>query len=164
MIITKFRVNPFKKKVIHFTHYPLTLLRQKWSTLPITLRSTVSPACNGQEQQEDQKYEGDDILVTCLHFLRKKTENVRITWHGEAFVRLLPWKSSKYYILWVCVGSIKYPACNAHAPYFNLLSARLYNKFSVLSHKRHYFREQNVIQQKTCLDFLYNFCLKYFSF
>ena len=26
-------------------------------------------------------------------------------------------KSSKYYILWVCVCSFRYPACNAHAPY-----------------------------------------------
>jgi len=35
--------------------------------------------------------------------------------------------------------------------------------FSTLSHKRHDFREK-VIENKMCFDFLYNFCLKYFSF
>jgi hypothetical protein len=32
-----------------------------------------------------------------------------------------------YYIFWVCVCSIRYPACNAHAPYCRLLPVRLYN-------------------------------------
>jgi hypothetical protein len=31
---------------------------------------------------------------------------------------LLQWKSNKYYIFWVCVCSLSYPACNAHAPYY----------------------------------------------
>ena len=38
--------------------------------------------------------------------------------------------------------SLRYPACNAHAPYFHLYPAPLYNIFSTLSHKRHDFREK----------------------
>jgi hypothetical protein len=29
---------------------------------------------------------------------------------------LSQWKSNEYYINWVCVCSLRYPACNAHAP------------------------------------------------
>jgi hypothetical protein len=36
---------------------------------------------------------------------------------------LLQWKNSKYYIFWVCVYSIRYPACNAYAPYCHLRPA-----------------------------------------
>jgi len=27
-------------------------------------------------------------------------------------------KSNKYYIFWVCICSLRYPACKAHAPYY----------------------------------------------
>jgi hypothetical protein len=30
----------------------------------------------------------------------------------------LPCKSNKYYIFWVCVCSLSYPACKAHPPYY----------------------------------------------
>ena len=36
-------------------------------------------------------------------------------------------KSSKYYILWVCVCSLRYPACNAHAPCCHLWPVSLRN-------------------------------------
>jgi len=36
-------------------------------------------------------------------------------------------KSSKYYIFWVYVCSLRYPACNAHAPYCHLWPVRLYS-------------------------------------
>jgi len=42
---------------------------------------------------------------------------------------LLQWKSNKYYLLRVCVFSLRYQACNAHAPHFNLLPARLSSIF-----------------------------------
>jgi hypothetical protein len=60
----------------------------------------------------------------------KNTSNVRITQLWDAFAQpLLQWKSNKYYIFWVCVCSLRYPACNAHAPYCHLWSAPLYNIF-----------------------------------
>jgi len=33
---------------------------------------------------------------------------------------LLQWKSNEYYIFWVCVCSLGYPACNAQIPYCHL--------------------------------------------
>jgi len=33
------------------------------------------------------------------------------------------------HIFWVCGCSLRYPACNAHAPYCHLWSARLYSIF-----------------------------------
>ena len=42
---------------------------------------------------------------------------------------LLHWKSKKYYICWVCVCSLRHPACNAHVPYCHLRPVRLYNIF-----------------------------------
>jgi len=69
-----------------------------------------------------------------------------------------------YYIISVCVCRLRYPACKAHASYYTVSSvaclALLY--FSTLSHKRHDFRNKMYI--KCVFQFLYNFCLKYFSF
>ena len=36
--------------------------------------------------------------------------------------------------------------------------------FSALSHKRHDFRQKSSSKRNVCCNFLYNFCLKYFSF
>jgi len=35
-----------------------------------------------------------------------------------------------YYIFWVCICSLSYPACNAHAPYWHLWSVWLHQDFS----------------------------------
>jgi len=42
---------------------------------------------------------------------------------------LLQWNRNarKCYIFWVCVCSLSHPACNAHAPYYHLLSTRICN-------------------------------------
>jgi len=40
---------------------------------------------------------------------------------------MLLWTSNKYYIFWVCVCSLRYPARNAHAPYCHLWPVWLYN-------------------------------------
>jgi hypothetical protein len=51
----------------------------------------------------------------------KKTGKLRITYHRDAFLQpLLQWISNKYYIFWICVCSLSYPACNARAPYCRL--------------------------------------------
>jgi len=69
------------------------------------------------------------MLPNCMdeEFERiNKTGNVRETQHWGAFIQpLSDWKSNKYYILWAYVCSLRYPACNAHAPYFCLWPARL---------------------------------------
>ena len=62
---------------------------------------------------------------------RNKTSNAIITWHWGTFVQsLLWWKRKKYYVLWVWICSLRYPACNAHAPHCYLWPARLYNIFA----------------------------------
>ena len=50
----------------------------------------------------------------------------------------------------VCVCSLRYPACNAHAPYRHLCSSQLYYIFPHLSHKCQDFREK-VIEHKMCV-------------
>ena len=55
-----------------------------------------------------------------------KTGNVRTTKHWGGFVwQLLPWKRNDYYTFWVCVCSLRYPACRAHASYCHLRPAPL---------------------------------------
>ena len=62
-------------------------------------------------------------------------------------------KSNKYYIIWVCVCSLRYPACNAHAPYCYLWPVRSYNIFS------HYLINTTILEigHNMCFDFLDKF-------
>ena len=64
-------------------------------------------------------------------FLLHKTCNVRITQHWGAFSAtvVVVERSNKYYMLWVSVCSLSYPACNAHAPYCLLWPVLLYSIF-----------------------------------
>jgi hypothetical protein len=76
--------------------------------------------------------------------------NVRVTKQWVTFVQpLLQWKTSKYYILWVRVCSLRYPACNAHKPYCNQWPVRIYVIFS------HYLTKETsfgkVIEHKMCV-------------
>jgi hypothetical protein len=42
---------------------------------------------------------------------------------------LLQWKSNEYYTTCVCICNLRYPACNAHWPYYHLWPVLLYNIF-----------------------------------
>jgi len=55
---------------------------------------------------------------------------------------IVVWRSNKYYILWVCVCSLSYPACNQYAQYCYLWPATLY---TVLPHhlKKAQFKKKN---------------------
>ena len=69
-----------------------------------------------------------------MSFLRNITHITRlyllITWHwGTLALPILQLKSNKYYILWGYVCSLRYTACNEHAPYCHLWPVRLYNIF-----------------------------------
>jgi hypothetical protein len=64
--------------------------------------------------------------------------------------RVFEWESRKSYILWWCVSGLRYPACNAHAPYCHLLPCPALQYFSTLSHKLHDFREK-VTEHKMCV-------------
>ena len=63
----------------------------------------------------------------------------------------MQWKSNEYYILWVCVCSIRYPACNELAPYCHLWPARPYYILSTLSHKRHDFWRKKKLLNIKCV-------------
>jgi hypothetical protein len=60
---------------------------------------------------------------------------------------LLPLKSNKYYILWVCFGSLSCPSCNVHAPYCLLWHAQLYNILPH-SHKLHDLQKKKLLNMK----------------
>jgi len=66
---------------------------------------------------------------------------------------MLQWKSNKCYILWVCVCSLRYPACNAHAPCYiviwGLSDSTIF--FPTLFHKRRDFQKKKVIGQRKCV-------------
>jgi len=51
-------------------------------------------------------------------------------------------KSDKYYIFWVCICNLTYPARKAHKPYCHLWPVRLYNNFSTLSNIWYDFRKR----------------------
>ena len=55
-----------------------------------------------------------------------RTYNVTL---GRVHATNLHCKSSKNYIFWVCVCRLRYPACNAHPPYYHLRPAWLYRIF-----------------------------------
>jgi len=97
------------------------------------------------------RYVNIQFVPRSKHFsVINKTVNVRITKHYAAFVQpMLQWKSNNYYIFWVCVHSLKCPACNAQAPY-NHVSCPALQYFSTFSHKRHDFRKK-VTEHKMCV-------------
>jgi hypothetical protein len=69
------------------------------------------------------------------------------------------WKYNKHYIFWVCVCSLRYPACNADARYRHLWPVSFYHIFVLLSRTRHDFRKQfnghkMCVLYKLCLTFL----------
>ena len=55
---------------------------------------------------------------------------------------LLQRKSNKYYIFWVCVCGLKYPAEIAYAPFWHLWSFRFYSIFP------HYLTKSTILEKK----------------
>ena len=61
---------------------------------------------------------------------------------------LLQWESNDYDTTWVCVCSLRYPACNAHAPYCHLWPAPLYNIFPHYLKKARFSKKKIIYQIK----------------
>jgi len=76
-----------------------------------------------------------------------------------AFVQPLPnWTSNMYYIFWVCVCSLSYPACNAHASYCHLWPCpTLQYIFHIISEWNDFLEKKNYWTSNVCFDFLCNF-------
>jgi hypothetical protein len=98
---------------------------------PPVLCCMLLPLCNWQ------------IVLT----IKNKTGNVRITVHWGASVQpLLQWKNNKYYIFWMCIYSLSYPARNPHTFILTSVDCPALQYFSILTHKRHDFRKKKVIK------------------
>jgi len=54
----------------------------------------------------------------------------------------------------VYVCSLRYPACNAHAPYCHLWPARITNFFHIISEAGRFSKKKKVTEHKMCSDFL----------
>ena len=67
--------------------------------------------------------------------------------------------------LHVCICSLSYPACNAHAPHYIVIRDLPQSTivFRIISQTAR-FSKTNYRTQNLCTGFLYNFCLKHFSF
>ena len=106
------------------------------------------------------------VRISAVRHSSNNTSNVRVTWHWGAFVQpSLPWNSNKYYLFWVYLCSLSYPARNAHAPYYTVicvLSGCIIFFHIILETAR--YSEKSCRTWNVCFDFLYNFCLKHFSF
>ena len=62
----------------------------------------------------------------------------------------------------MCVCSLSYPACKAHAPNCILIYGLAYCAyFSTLSHKRHDYRKKKVIEHKICILILQLLCYRF---
>jgi hypothetical protein len=68
---------------------------------------------------------------------------------------VLQWKSYEYYTTCVCIRSLRYPACNAHAPYCHLWPATLYNIFP------HYLTKGTILEKEKFIE--YKMCGSIFS-
>ena len=70
------------------------------------------------------------MASTWLFILQVRQTMYVYLWHGGTFMwPLLHWKSNTYYIFWVCVCTLSFPACNAHASYCHLWPVWLYLVF-----------------------------------
>ena len=80
--------------------------------------------------------------------------NVRVTWYWGAFaLPLLSWESNKYYIFWVCVSSLSYPARKAHALNYSFICrVSVCATFShIVSYGARFSGEKKVIEHKMCV-------------
>ena len=50
---------------------------------------------------------------------------------------LLQWKIIKYFIFSLCIYSLRYPACNVHAPYYTANCSMPGSYFFTLSPEQH---------------------------
>jgi hypothetical protein len=95
----------------------------------------TSEACWNWEESEKRDSEKMMPVIfrqtackTCLE--TRQDRQCSITWQYGTFMQpLLQRESNGYYIFWMCVCSLRYPACNAHAPYCHLRPVCFYNIF-----------------------------------
>jgi hypothetical protein len=61
------------------------------------------------------------------------------------------WKSNNYYMFWVCICSLRYPARNKHVPHCHLWSLWLNNIFPRYLTCGTIFERKKIIEHKLCV-------------
>jgi hypothetical protein len=122
---------------------------------------------NDQEEQQQQSHQshqsGTKTYVSVTYIVYLPFKHTCISQHGRQRAVMYNWsafvepslhgKSNKHYTFWVCVCSLRYPACNAHAQYCRLRPVRLYNIFLHDLTKGTIFEKENVLNTKCALIF-----------
>jgi len=78
-------------------------------------------------------------------------ELLRGVQQGRHWTRDVTSKRNTLYILWVCVRSLRYPACKAHAPFCHLWPVRVYRIVS------YYFINGMIFGEKKLFDIKWGF-------
>jgi len=73
-------------------------------------------------------------------------------------------KNNKYYICRVCVCSLRHPECNANIPYSRRVACPLLRSLVHIMSTNDKSSEKINTEHKMCVDFIYDFCPKYFIF
>ena len=115
-------------------------------------------------QQHSRKLLMMDILKSETCWARKKwnkiASDIKLVFHSSTI------KRNKFYIfwVWVCVLALVMRHAEPMRPaVLSSVSCLDVPYFSTLSYKRQEFRKI-YFEHRMCFDFLYNVCLKYFSF
>ena len=87
--------------------------------------------------------------VTCSSKTKKVTVCIATLQQGSFTWPLLQWESNRYCIFRAYVCSLRYSACNAHAPYCHMWTGRLYNIFQ-LNLMKHQIFGKTVIENNMC--------------
>ena len=113
-------------------------------------------------QQNSCKLLMMDILMSETCWAHKKWNKIARNIWLVVLQLLLPWKSNNHYIFWVCVFSLTYPTCNAHASYYMAicdLSGCRKKFFRLISLTVRFSGKKNFLNTKCVFFyFLYNFC------
>jgi len=89
------------------------------------------------------------ILSFRSSYSLNKTGNLRINVTLERVRGVIVTVENNKYVCQVCVCSLSYPACKAHAPYHTVICGLSgCTMFSTLSHKWHGFRKKKFINVK----------------
>jgi hypothetical protein len=126
-------------------HSHFLLSFESWS-----IKTGWSPICGVQTEQKGRSYNAS-VRIVLLHYEqdRQYTQNVTLR---RVMKPLLQCTGNKYYIFWVCVCSLGYPACSVQAQYCQMWPVRFYNNFPHFPINGTIFKKKkNVTEYKICV-------------
>ena len=108
----------------------MTCVQQRTLWMYLFTRQHVITFLNTWNFKEVTHTKEQHILsqVPNINFLHNKTCNVHIVnTEARSCNHCCSRKANKYYIFWVCICSLRQPACNADVPYCHLWHTWFYN-------------------------------------